>query len=172
VQRQGPDDPIPTPDINNPPEPKPKPWIPLGKDWSFDPSVSHPDAPHPWDKPGAGGGAGGSLEDLHGGLNKVFGPKPKLPPLAAAVGPPCEALLRVRTYANYQAQRALNHSGFDKEPWPQLTEDQFNAMLADCKPTRAPTAEPPEKPSLPAPEPSQKGDFPTSPALPPGQAYA
>jgi hypothetical protein len=172
VRRQTPEDPIPQPDLNNPPEPAPKPWIPLGPDWKLDPSVSHPDAPHPWDKPGAGGGAGGSLEDVHKGWNKLFGPKPGLPPLAPVQAPPCSVLMQFADFNTYDNTRKFFHGPLDKEPWPQLTRDQFNQALADCKAKAAPpTQQPPQqqKPSLP---PAQPVPDPMLPPLPKGQAYA
>jgi len=173
LQRQSADDPAQKPDPNQELKPEPKPLIPLGSDWKLDPSGSHPGAPTPYDKPGPGaGGAGGSLEDVHKGWNKLFGPKPGLTPLAPAQAPPCSVTLQYPDFKSYETTRKLFHGPLDKEPWPQLTEDQFNKARADCKPQAAPPLQAqPVKPSLPIPPAGPKGDFPPS-TLPKGQAYA
>ncbi|HEY1880525.1 MAG TPA: hypothetical protein VGG68_11400 [Caulobacteraceae bacterium] len=184
LQRQSTDDPAQRPDPNQEIKPTPKPWFPLGSDWKFDPTASHPDAPAPWDKPGSTGGPGGSLEDLHGGLVDVFGKK-KGPGAITGPMPPCSALHapdwtaqapKYRTWQDYDNQRKLWHLPPAKDVWPQLSPEDYNAAVETCKQQEAkqppPSTQPtPPLPTLPMPPPSPKGDFP-GPTLPPGQKYA
>ena len=159
LQRQTTDDPTQK-------APDPKPLIPLGKDWKFDPSGSHPDAPKPWDKPGGDSdGTGGSLEDIHKGWVTLFGPKAGPPALNKNFQtPPCGALQSAtsttaqpknNSFANYDTDRKVFHSPLTKDPWPPLTPEQYQTAVYDCKasapkPT-APTTAPPATPAPGAP---------------------
>jgi hypothetical protein len=158
-------------------KPDPKPVLPIGPDWKLDPSVSHSDAPTPWDKPGGGSGPTGiSLEDINKGRSILFGGKGGPPTLNKNFQmPPCSVLetadstpaaRKYKTFQQYDTERKVFHSQLSKDPWPPLIPEQYQAAIDDCK-AKAP--QPPAPMPMPAPPP--KGDFPQS-TLPPGQAYA
>jgi hypothetical protein len=150
-------------------KPDPKPLLPIGPDWKFDPSVSQSDAPTPWDKPGGGSGPTGvSLEDINKGRSILFGGKGAPPTLNKDFQmPPCSLLetpdstpaaRKYKTFEQYDTERKVFHSPLSKDPWPPLTPQQYQAAINDCKA---------QAPQPPAP----KGDSPQS-ILPPSQAYA
>ena len=180
LQRQTPDDPAQKPDPNQEVKPDPKPLIPLGSDWKLDPSGSHPGAPTPWDKPGpGGGGAGGSLEDIHKGAVSLFGPKAS--PGMNFTPPPCTSLLttdstpkapKYRTFQDWDQFRKLWHSAPPaKDIWQPLTPEQYNAAVEDCKAKNPPAADPAQPLNLPKLPKQPLPDPPVNP-LKPGQAYA
>ncbi len=162
------------------PKPDPKPLIPIGPDWKFDPSVSHADAPTPWDKPGGGSGPTGvSLEDINKGRSILFGGSKGPPPLNLSFKmPPCSALetadstpsaRKYKSFETYDTERKVFHSPLDKDPRPQLTREQYQAAVNACK-DQAPKAQTPTPmPPMP-PKPPMQDAVPS--ALPPGQAYA
>lgn len=165
------------PTTDEQPKPDPKPLIPMGSDWKFDPSLSHADTPKPWDQPGAGSGPKGvSLEDINKGRSVLFGGKGAPPPLNMNFQmPACSALEtadstpaapRYKSFQTYDTERKVFHSPLSKDPWPQLTAEQYQAVIDDCK-AKAPK---PMQP-LPVPPKPQPNDAPGS-VLPPGQAYA
>jgi len=158
------------------PKPDPKPLIPLGKDWKFDPSGSHPGAPTPWDQPGgSSGGAGGSLEDINKGYHTLFDKKDPPALNKNFQMPPCSALeaadstsatTKYKSFQTYDTERKLYHSPLTKDPWPQLTPEQYQAAIEACK-----AQAPKPLPKLPMPPKPPLQDAPGS-TLPPGQAYA
>ncbi|HLY57929.1 MAG TPA: hypothetical protein VKS60_20365 [Stellaceae bacterium] len=161
-----------------PKPPDPKPMIPLGNDWKLDPSASHMDPPKPWDQPGAGSGgpSGVSLEDINKGRSILFGRKGGPPPLNMNFRmPSCSALEtadstptapKYKSFQTYDTERKVFHSALSKDPWPQLTPEQYQAAIDDCK-AKAPK---PMQP-LPVPPKPQPNDAPGG-TLPPGMAYA
>jgi hypothetical protein len=169
------------PDEENKP-PAPKPLMPLPGVDKFDvaPFLPFPggSAPTPFDKPGTvtdPSGKGPSIEDLRGGYQDLFGKKPlNLGLNTNAQMPPCSALEttystkaapRYWTFEQYDLSRKLYHSPLTKDPWPQVTPEQYKSTIDAC-----PKEQPREMPVIPK-DPSQKGDFPGS-TLPPGQAMA
>ena len=150
------------------PKPTPPPLLPLGKDWFFDPSASHPGAPKPWDKPGGDpGGAGGSLEDLNKGYHTLFDKKAppalntdfKMPPCSVLeAADSTSAVKKYLKFQTYDTMRKLYHSPLTKDPWPQLTAEQYQAACEACKSQAAP------KPAAPTPPPPKQAAPPAAAA--------
>jgi hypothetical protein len=164
-------------------KPAPKPLFPLPIVDKFDPVPFVPTpggtAPSPYDQPGKvtdPSGKGPSLEDLRGAREKLFGKtplnlginnNPKMPNCSSLeTADSTKAVPKYWTYEQYDVQRRLYHGPLTKDAWPQVTPEQYKAVIDTC-----PKEVKREMPVIPPPAPLPKGDFPGS-TLPPGQAMA
>jgi Domain of unknown function (DUF4157) len=175
LRRQTPDD-----------EPKEtvKPLIPIPFFDQFDVKPYGPapgsKGPTPYDAPGKTQdipGGGPSMEDLHSGAHAVLDKhEPKVEKHVGKM-PSCESLetpdssrmnRHYRSFDQYDQDRKVFHDQYtSKDPWPILSEAEYNRFIDDCPKSEAPILKPDFGPVEKQPLQDAPG-----PALPPGQAYA